>query len=134
MKGITPVIAVILLLLITVSLVAFAFTWFSRVAQTAATGIENQTQKLITTKSIRIENAKVAGVITNIDVRNTGDSTVLGSELTFYVEDGRVPVNGCPASIAAGAVATCTPTVQCNATQRLRATVGSGAGDITTCY
>ena len=134
MKGITPVIAVILLLLITVSLVAFAYTWFTRVATTAATGIENQTSKLLATKSIRIENAKVSGTTTKIDLRNTGDVIINSGELSFYIEDGRVVAAlGCPASIAPGAVVTCSPpAVQCNATQRLRVTV-PGGGDINTC-
>ncbi|MBI2233313.1 MAG: hypothetical protein HYU56_05310 [Candidatus Aenigmarchaeota archaeon] len=110
MKGITPVIAVILLLLITVSLVAFAYTWFTRVATTAATGIENQTSKLLATKSIRIENAKVSGTTTNIDLRNTGDVIINSGELAFYIEDGRVVGSlGCPASIAPGSVVTCSP-------------------------
>ena len=138
MKGITPVIAVILLLLITVSLVAFAFTWFTRIATTAATGIENQTSKLLATKSVRIENAKVSGVIptatTRIDLRNTGDVIINSGELAFYIEDGRVVGSlGCPASIAPGSVVTCSPpAVQCNATQSLRVSL-PGGGDISTC-
>ena len=134
MKGITPVIAVILLLLITVSLVAFAFTWFTRIATTAATGIENQTGKLLATKSVRIENAKVSGTTTNIDLRNTGDVIINSGELAFYIEDGRVVGSlGCPASIAPGSVVTCSPpAVQCNATQRLRVSV-PGGGDINIC-
>ena len=134
MKGITPVIAVILLLLITVSLVGFAFVWFTRVATTAATGIENQTSKLLATKSVRIENAKVSGTTTNIDLRNTGDVIINSGELAFYIEDGRVVGSlGCPASIAPGSVVTCSPpAVQCNATQRLRVSV-PGGGDINIC-
>lgn len=134
MKGITPVIAVILLLLITVSLVAFVFTWFTRVATTAAAGIENQTGKLLATKSIRIENAKVSGTTTNVDLRNTGDVIINSGDLAFYIEDGRVVAAlGCPASIAPGSVVTCSPPgVTCNATQRLRVTVPDG-GDINTC-
>ena len=134
MKGITPVIAVILLLLITVSLVGFAFVWFTRVATTAATGIENQTGKLLATKSVRIENAKVSGTTTNIDLRNTGDVIINSGELAFYIEDGRVVGSlGCPASIAPGSVVTCSPpAVQCNATQRLRVSV-PGGGDINIC-
>ena len=134
MKGITPVIAVILLLLITVSLVAFAFTWFTRIATTAATGIENQTSKLLATKSVRIENAKVSGTTTNIDLRNTGDVIINSGELAFYIEDGRVVGSlGCPASIAPGSVVTCSPpAVQCNATQSLRVSL-PGGGDISTC-
>ena len=134
MKGITPVIAVILLLLITVSLVAFAFTWFTRVATTAATGIENQTAKLLATKSVRIENAKVSGTTTRIDLRNTGDVIINSGELAFYIEDGRVVGSlGCPASIAPGSVVTCSPPgVTCNATQSLRVSL-PGGGDISTC-
>ena len=134
MKGITPVIAVILLLLITVSLVGFAFVWFTRVATTAATGIENQTAKLLATKSVRIENAKVSGTTTRIDLRNTGDVIINSGELAFYIEDGRVVGSlGCPASIAPGSVVTCSPpAVQCNATQRLRVSV-PGGGDINIC-
>ena len=122
------------MLLITVSLVGFAFVWFTRVATTAATGIENQTGKLLATKSVRIENAKVSGTTTNIDLRNTGDVIINSGELAFYIEDGRVVGSlGCPASIAPGSVVTCSPpAVQCNATQRLRVSV-PGGGDINIC-
>ncbi len=51
-KGITPVIATILLLLITISMVGFAFVFFQRTTQTAARSGEeqlNQTTGQITT-------------------------------------------------------------------------------------
>lgn len=127
MKGITPVIAIILLLLITVAMVGFAFVWFTRISTTAAERIENQTERLLSVKSLRIENA----IGTTVDIRNTGDGTISAPEMAFYVNDIRTPAT-CP-SIAPNAVATCILTNStCPTGGRVRVTV-TGGTDVTTC-
>lgn len=129
MKGITPVVAIILLLLITVSMVGFAFVWFTRISTLASEKIENRTEALLTTKSIRIENARG----TTVDIRNTGDVVIRDAELAFYVSDVRQAGTTCPASIAPNAVVSCTlPGAGCPAGSRLRITVTGGL-DVITC-
>lgn len=93
MKGITPVIAIILLLMITIAMVGFAFVWFSGVMgtitnQTGATLSEEQRQ--IAT-NIRIANAysNLSGTVRNVLITftNTGTQSVKASELVMTVED-----------------------------------------------
>src|SRR3989338_1892128 len=130
MKGITPVIAVILLLLITVSLVGFASAWFLRIGTTSAGAIENKTQKLLAAKSIMLENAKgnaIAGT-TLVDLRNIGGNVILDTEIKFYVNDLRMQAT-CPFTINPNVVVTCTlnpPTGFCPPGGKLRATVLGG--------
>lgn len=126
MKGITPVIAVILLLLITVAMVGFAFTWFTRISTTAAERIENQTERLLAIKTIRIENV----VGTAVDIRNTGDGTINSGEMAFYVNNARVTATG--ANIAPNAVQTYTLASACPTGGQVRVTV-TGGTDVTTC-
>lgn len=136
MKGITPVIAVILLLLITVSLVGFAFVWFTRISTTAGTAIENKTGELLRSKSIRVENARA----TAVDLRNTGSVTINENELAFYINNARNTTTitcGAAATndaIAPNAVLSCTLGVadNCGPGVPLRVTVPGGQ-DIVSC-
>lgn len=85
MKGITPVIAVILLLLVTIAMIAFAFVWFGRISTSAMSAVENQTGQFYQTagKIITIDNI-LSSPQTIVTVRNIGTLTVLSSELTVY--------------------------------------------------
>jgi len=104
MKGITPVIAVILLLLITISMVGFAFVWFSRVAQTATEQTEKQLQTDLDRqgKKVAIDNIG-SGSVT---LRNIGTSNIAAGDLKLYVNN--TAQAACDAvSIAAGGTSTC---------------------------
>jgi len=85
MKGITPVIAVILLLMITISLVGFAFIWFSGLTKS----ITNQTsehleqQMRAMTSDFRIEN--VAG--DKVYIRNIGTSEINKEGIGIYANN-----------------------------------------------
>ena len=114
MKGITPVIAVILLLLITISMVGFAFVWFTRLSATAQEQIDlqqNATTGAIA-KKIRIDNA--AG--TAVTLRNIGTATVTPAEIGFFVNNVAAT---CPvaSNIPPGGIATCTLTASCTGSQ-----------------
>ena len=122
MKGITPVIAVILLLLITISMVGFAFVWFTRLTQTATESISGQQEQLTDelAKHVRIDN--VAG--TALALRSTGTKTVQTSELGFFI-DGVAKTCTFSAgvtSIAPSTVASCTLATACGAGSRMRVT------------
>lgn len=96
MKGITPVIATILLLLITISMVGFAFVWFSRVTTTAGTQIENQTLNQVNqaAKVIRIEALKTTAPAT-VSVRNSGTAVFPVSEISVFIDGAPVLTATC---------------------------------------
>lgn len=86
MKGITPVVAVILLLLITIAVIGFAFGYFSTIMQT--TGEAAQEQAEATTdrlsKSVLIDSV----ADTNLYIRNVGTKNInVTSEISVY-KDG----------------------------------------------
>ncbi len=94
-KGITPVVSVILLLLITISIVGFSLIFFQRTAQGAGEEAQTQLQQQLASASESFE-------IVNIDknkvyVKNTGTANL--QNLKFYV-DGSAVQNATPISIA----------------------------------
>ncbi len=84
MRGITPVIAIILLLLITISIVGFALVFFQRTTETASQAGEEQLKQQVTQASSlpRIEGASGDRVY----IRNVGNSNLDKSTLAFYVD------------------------------------------------
>ena len=83
MKGITPVVAVILLLLVTIAVVGFAFGFFQRILGITGSAGENQTQEAILrgAKTISIDHANLTGVA----IRNTGTQTIVAADLNVFV-------------------------------------------------
>jgi flagellin-like protein len=111
MKGITPVIAVILLLLITVAMVGFAFVWFSRVTTMTTTATQTQIENQLTmqAKRVAIENIdKASNVVT---VRNIGSQSISNVDLALYVGGAKLSclagVKDWPASITPGSTGSC---------------------------
>ena len=100
-KGISSVIAVILLLLVTISMVGFSFVFFSRTVGTATGSGEEQLSQQIQQIGT---NFRLEGVDKNqVLIRNTGASSLAG--LAFYVNNIWINYSG-PASLAAGSVGT----------------------------
>ncbi|MBI2579817.1 MAG: hypothetical protein HYW27_02855 [Candidatus Aenigmarchaeota archaeon] len=109
-KGITPVIAIILLLLITISMVGFAFVWFSRVAQTATESTEKQLQTELNkqNKKIAVDNLQLSTATDTgcVSLRNIGSVSIPAGEIKLYV-DGAAQ-SGCDTlALAAGATGSC---------------------------
>ncbi|HLC76787.1 MAG TPA: archaellin/type IV pilin N-terminal domain-containing protein [archaeon] len=131
MKGITPVIAIILLLLITISMVGFAFVWFQRVATTATTSSEQQltNQLNIQSQKIKIEGASA----TTVTLRNTGSITLPAASIVMFINGTSATSGNCPsASQASGAIFTCTTTINtCSGSSTLRASAPGNADQIT---
>ena len=92
MKGITPVIAIILLLLITISMVGFAFMWFTRMAETASQTGTLQLNQTIgqMTQRVRIDN--ING--NTLTIRNIGTQAISSSSLAFYVDNAQKGCDG----------------------------------------
>ena len=106
MKGIEAIIAVILLLLITISVVGFAFVFFSRITATSGAAAENQTQQQI------IQFSKQVGIdsysSTSVAIRNVGTGTIGGGEVAVYITGAPVTCSPALGSIAPSTVQTCT--------------------------
>lgn len=118
MKGITPVIAVILLMLITISMVGFAFVWFSRIAITAQNATEAQLQNVLNQQAqiIRIDSLGGGSVV----VRNVGTQAIPGTQIQVYV-NGVIRSGACPGTtLAPGATISCSAT--CSSGSRIRVT------------
>jgi flagellin-like protein len=93
-KGISAVIATILLLLITISIIGIAFVFFTRIARTAQNATEQQLQQQTAQLG---ESYRIEGVNQNqVFIRNLG--TVPISDLVFYVNNVLVNYTG-PASL-----------------------------------
>lgn len=100
-KGITPVVAIIMLLLIVISLVGGMFVWMRRtmggVQKTVGNQTEQQTKKMTQTVSIEAINCGDG----EIYVRNTGSSSIPKGDLSVFVNDdlktavtyGSTPIN-----------------------------------------
>lgn len=85
MKGITPIIAIVLLLMITISMIGFAFIWFQRITaimqNKSEAGLEKERREaniLIFIDNVDPDNGKVT-------VRNGGGVAVDTSEIAVYV-------------------------------------------------
>ena|SRR3989338_11012621 len=131
MKGITPVIAIILLLLITISMVGFAFVWFQRVAQTATENTDTQLQAQINQQSQTARIESVGG--TSITLRSSGSQSLPIGSVAIFV-NGTVRTSGsCPSGAAApGAVFSCTSTAGlCSGSSTVRVTAPGNADQIT---
>ncbi|MBI2578147.1 MAG: C-type lectin domain-containing protein [Candidatus Aenigmarchaeota archaeon] len=100
-KGITPIIAIILLLLITISMVGFAFMFFTRTAQTSAESGEEQLQQQISQAAVSFKIESAAS--NKIYVRNLGGESINASVFGVYAGDMPVTFSG-PATISPNAV------------------------------
>ena len=109
MKGITPVIAVILLIMITISMVGFLFVWFSGFVPS----ILEQTEEHMTEQQRQMQmgvgfvTAYSSGGTLSVSVRNTGTVEIKANELIIIVTDGGtfVGTDTYESSILAGEIA-----------------------------
>ena len=148
MKGITPIIAIILLLLITISMVGFTFLWFGRLQEQLTSSISNETSQSLREQgtSARIEvidaapggGASASNYSGTFVLRNTGTQVLQLSEVSVFVNSTilvtcgwgggtQVPPNG---------VATCTPYLTTPLISRPCNTVKVttiGTGDVRSC-
>ncbi|MBI5061801.1 MAG: hypothetical protein HZB67_05830 [Candidatus Aenigmarchaeota archaeon] len=92
-KGITPVISIVLLLMITIALIGFAFVWFTKIWNIAATSSETQLGAQVSKgeKVISIDNINA----THVTVRNNGISLIGADEVRVYINNAFAA--NCPA-------------------------------------
>ncbi len=91
-KGITPIIAVILLLMITIAIGGLAYVWLQRTQATIQTSTENTTATLLGGLKVNLKvegyNTSCTGgvsVITRVYYRNAG--TEAAKNVKIYVDD-----------------------------------------------
>ena len=145
MKGITPVIAIILLLLITISMVGFAFVWFTRVSELATQQTEDQLKKQLEQQSMKIRIDSVAKTSPmNVVIRNTGSTAIpvksivgFKNEVNIDCKDtGGTKFSASSATLAVDAIVTCidgrASPEGCTTGEKLKITT-PGSGDEVLC-
>ncbi|MCX6815558.1 MAG: type IV pilin [Candidatus Aenigmarchaeota archaeon] len=134
-KGITPVIAVILLLLITIAMVGFAFVWFGRVMQSAGNSTEQSMNALTSQQAKRISIDNVNNATWQVTVRNIGSQVIQTSDLAVYVDNTGKTCAWVGMPLAPGGTATCTwsPTTWCVQGQGAVKITAPGNTDEQTC-
>jgi flagellin-like protein len=104
MRGVSEVIAIILILMITISLAGLAYMFMSTtmadVTSSAGSTVDTTTSSMIT--SFTIESIDIAKVY----VRNTGQNTI--TSLSVYINDAPADIRITPSTISPGAVGTIT--------------------------
>jgi flagellin-like protein len=135
LKGITPVIAIILLLLITISMVGFAFIWFQRVQSTMTNSTESELQQQLNKQGQKLTIDNVAA--TSVTFRSSGTASVGMGSVGIYVDNVAVTLSGtgCTGadSLAPAAIRTCTISASCDAGSSLKVTSPGGYIDIANC-
>jgi len=89
MKGVSTIIAVVLILMIVVSLAALTFTWFTGIIDILTNTASNASSQATCSMAmkIEIENARYfSGDSINSTIRNTGTIDVDISKLAFYID------------------------------------------------
>ncbi len=134
MKGITPVIALVLLMMITIALAGFTYIWLQATFKQSAnrTGTHMQGQQEAIMKRVRIDNAPlVAGpdeTEISLAIRNVGEAPIKGSEISVYVNGTLVECD--VGDLAPGTVGSCTITCKSGYTVKVTA---PGNEDTVTC-
>ena len=132
MKGITPVVAIILLLMITISMVGFAFVWFNQMLSTVTSDVEDQVTSDVDKMNQKIDIINIAPDEVTVSIRNIGSVGIEDTQLAFFIgvgtTSGGAPVDcafsSSPYNIGPGSVATCTLADNCGdvANEKLKVT------------
>jgi len=101
-KGITPVVAVILLLLITISIVGFAMMFFQRVAAQSAEGGEEQLQQQLSQAATQPRIASMSG--DKVYVQNVGNTDLTKASLAFFVDGQKMAVAAGPDTLSPNSI------------------------------
>ncbi|MFH0949141.1 MAG: LamG domain-containing protein, partial [Candidatus Aenigmatarchaeota archaeon] len=101
MRGITAVVSIILLLLITISLVGTAFVFIGRTVESSAQTGEEQVKQQTSQIGILFSIESVDK--NHVYIRNAGVTPLQLSSLSFYVNNQKIDAAG-PATLATGAM------------------------------
>jgi flagellin-like protein len=131
MKGVTPVITTILLLLIAIVVIGLAFGFFQDIFGTASTSAQQQLESGIdqTAQTIRIEAASGS----DVTIRNTGSQNINTTKLAFFVDNAVDTAVTCnPTTVAPNSVSVCTLFSACSSGSVVKVT-SPGNEDIENC-
>ncbi len=92
MKAITPVIAIVLLLAITISIVAFSITYFQRLTSSGLKKSTEQMENIEYGKNVVIDSVSTSGNL-KVYLRWIGPKSVNASEIALYVDGNAVECN-----------------------------------------
>ncbi len=93
-KGITPIIAVILLLMMTIAIAGLAYSWIQRTQQTIQTSTENTTETLLGGLKVNLKvegyntTCTAATTLVNVRVYGRNAGTESARNVQLYVDDG----------------------------------------------
>ena len=132
-KGITPVIATILLLIITIAIVGYSFGFFQRLfgaaANVTSTGLDDLTKNI--RQAITIDGVNGVTVVLRNGANPSINSTVLG----FYVDGALIPCSFgsgvVSVMINSSSIIPCTLTTGCPSGGTLRVTTATFADSMT---
>ena len=112
MKGIAPVVATILMLLIVIAIIGFAFTFFSNVVTTTGERVEEQAEATGEAMSKLIEIKVATGQ--NVIVQNKGPAQINAQEeLTLLIDEVITPCVWDSTYVNASQLTTCTLAADC---------------------
>ncbi|HLD38847.1 MAG TPA: hypothetical protein VJB05_00875, partial [archaeon] len=106
MKGITPVVSIVLLLFITISILAFSFIFFQNITTASGTqaqeAADTQTNKLLqTVEIVAVENGQIT-------VKNIGTQAIKLEDVKVFVDGAPIAVTNTPGNIEPGRTKTFT--------------------------
>jgi len=130
-KGITPVIAIVLLLMITIALIGFAYVWFQHTATGLTSNIGRQVNRTTTQmgESITITSFDTDNRV--VYVKNIGSSSIILSKTDVYVGGKLIP-NSCGDGVAApGKTFNCTLPESIESGDSVKIVTGGGSFDET---
>jgi hypothetical protein len=125
MKGVSTLVVVILLLLITISLIGFVFIFFQRTASDVAGQTKEQLEQTTGNigKAVRIDNA----VGTSVAVMHVGSVAInLATEVTAYINNVVKTCTWSAGTLNPGGTATCTLNETCAAGADIKLTAPAG--------
>ena len=127
MKGVSEIIAIILILMIVIALAALAYTWFSgtfsSLTGTASTSVSQTTGAMAS--SFKIEAAKNMSATNNsVTIRNTGTTAIDLTKMSAYMSETYSTVNaGAIGILTAGNTATLYVTLPVSVTLACSSTI-----------
>ncbi len=91
--GVTPVLAIMLLLMMTVALAGAAFTWFGDVRSGLIDrGDDFESRFAVVQKECRADPGGVNNVV-ELSLQNTGQEDVAGTQVSLFLDDGEGELN-----------------------------------------
>ncbi len=135
MKGITPVVATILLLLITIVIIGVAMVFFQRTVSgsTGATEEALSSHTSQAAKTMQITNANCVSGTTTVNMRNSGTQSISTGDVSIFIDNILKDCSWIGMPVTAGGSATCTISEAGDSSSKKVKVVSPGNTDIVVC-